>query len=74
LRRNDHKKKEKVAVVADQIKGEDIFEEWDDAQLFKLKSKKLAKTMTLIDGKDKMIHLMKYEEDTAIVEIKGVLK
>jgi hypothetical protein len=36
LRRNDHKKKEKVAVVADQIKGEDIFEEWDDAQLFKL--------------------------------------
>jgi hypothetical protein len=36
LRRNDHKKKEKVTVVANQMKEEDIFEEEYDAQLFKL--------------------------------------
>jgi|TARA_B110000967_G_scaffold112630_1_gene115244 RNA polymerase sigma-70 factor (ECF subfamily) len=29
--------------------------------------------MTLIDGKNKLILLMKYQEDTSIVEIKGAL-
>ena len=41
--------------------------------MFKLKSKTSAKTMTLIDGKNKLILLMKYQEDTSIVEIKGAL-
>ena len=40
VQRNSHKKKEKVTVVTDQIKGDDAFEEINNANLFELKSEK----------------------------------
>ena len=73
VQRNSHKKKEKVTVVTDQIKEDDVDEDIDDAQLFELKSEKLAKALALIDPKDKMILLMKYQDDMSIKEIKEAL-
>ena len=74
VQRDKHKKKEKVTVVKDQIKDEDLLGEIDDKQLFALKSEKLAKAMTLIDVKEKMILLMKYQDDMTIKEISEALK
>ena len=74
VQRNSHKKKEKVTVVTDQIKENDAFDEVDDASLFELKSEKLAKVLTLIDPAEKMILLMKYQDDMSIKEIMEVLK
>ena len=74
VQRNDFKKKEKVTVVTDNIKEEDDSQEIDDATLFELKSEKLAKALTLIDPTEKMIILMKYQDDMTIKEIKDFLK
>lgn len=74
VQRNSHKKKEKVTIVTDQIKeNNDSFEEIEDANLLELKSAKLAKALSLIDPSDKMILLMKYQDDKSIKEIKEVL-
>ena len=73
VQRNAHKKKEKVTVVTDQIKEEDESQEIDDAQLFELKSEKLGKALSLIDVKEKMILLMKYQDDMSIKEISETL-
>lgn len=74
MQRNSHKKKEKVTIVTDQIKeNNDSFEEIEDANLLELKSAKLAKALSLIDPSDKMILLMKYQDDKSIKEIKEVL-
>jgi hypothetical protein len=43
VQRNDYKKKEKITVIADQIKEDDDSDEIHDAQLFELKSQKLGK-------------------------------
>ena len=74
VQRNDHKKKEKVTVVTDQIKEDDVSEEIEDAQLFELKSEKLAKALALIDVKEKAILLMKYQDDMSIKEISEALE
>ena len=72
VQRNTNKKNEKVTVVTDVIKDEDINEnEIDDATLFELKSDKLAKAMALIDPQDKMILLMKYQDD---MTVKGIME
>ena len=74
VQRNSNKKKEKVTVVTDNIKEEDSgFEEIDDATLFELKSDKLAKAMQVIDPNDKMILLMKYQDDLSIKELATAL-
>ena len=73
MQRNAFKKKEKVTVVTDIIKDDDVSEEIEDAQLFELKSEKLAKALALMDPKDKMILLMKYQDDMSIKEIKEAL-
>jgi len=73
VQRNDHKKKEKVTVVTDNIKEDDALEEIDDLTLFELKSEKLAKVLSLIDPTEKMILLMKYQDDMTIKEIKEFL-
>ncbi|QVY67444.1 RNA polymerase sigma factor [Polaribacter sp. Q13] len=73
VQRNDFKKKEKVTVVTDNIKEEDDFQEIDDVTLFELKSEKLAKALTLIDPTEKMILLMKYQDDMTIKEIQESL-
>ena len=74
VQRNTHKKKEKVTVVTDQIKEDEALDEVDDATLFELKSEKLAKALELIEPSDKMILLMKYQDDMSIKEIKEVLE
>jgi len=74
VQRNSDKKKEKVTVVTDVIKDEDIDEdEIDDTTLFELKSDKLAKALKMIDVEDKMILLMKYQDDMSIKEIQESL-
>ena len=74
VQRNSDKKKEKVTVVTDVIKDEDINEdEVDDNALFELKSDKLAKALKMIDVEDKMILLMKYQDDMSIREIQEAL-
>jgi RNA polymerase sigma-70 factor (ECF subfamily) len=74
VQRNAYKKKEKVTVVTDNIKDNDLFPEIDDTTLFELKSEKLAKALSLIDPADKMILLMKYQDDMSIKEIQQVLE
>ena len=74
VQRDAHKKKEKKTVVTDQIKEEDSFDDIDDAALFELKSDKLAKAMKIIDPNDKMVLLMKYQDDLSIKEISTVLE
>jgi RNA polymerase sigma-70 factor (ECF subfamily) len=74
VQRDSHKKQERKTVVTDQIKEDSAFEEVEDAKLFELKSDKLAKAMSLIDPKDKMILLMKYQDDMSIKEIQEALE
>lgn len=74
VQRNNHKKNERVTVVADQIKEEDASDEIEDAQLFELKAKNLARAFALIDAKEKMILLMKYQDDMSIKEISEALE
>lgn len=74
VQRDAHKKKEKNTIVTDQVKDNESFDEIDDATLFELKSEKLAKAMKIIDPNDKMILLMKYQDDLSIKEISEVLE
>lgn len=72
VQRDKYKNKEKIddeiiernATVIDEISDEDIFQ---------LKAEKLQKVLAIIDSKDKMILLMKYQDDLSIKEIKEVL-
>lgn len=73
VQRNTHKKKEKVTVVSDEIKENDTIDEIDDATLFELKSDKLARAMEIVDPNDKVILLMKYQDDMSIKELSQVL-
>ena len=74
VQRSTHKKKEKVTVVTDQIKDEDVIQDIDDTTLFELKSEKLAKALALMEPKDKMILLMKYQDDMSIKEIQEAME
>lgn len=73
VQRNSHKKKERVTIVTDVIKEESSLDDIDDKSLLELKSAKLAKALTLIDASDKMILLMKYQDEKSIKEIKEIL-
>ncbi|MBL4606114.1 MAG: sigma-70 family RNA polymerase sigma factor [Flavobacteriaceae bacterium] len=74
VQRNTNKKKERVTVVTDQVKDNVSEDEIDDAALFALKSDQLAKALKIIDPKDKMILLMKYQDDISIRELSEVLE
>ncbi|WP_299162750.1 sigma-70 family RNA polymerase sigma factor [uncultured Tenacibaculum sp.] len=74
VQRNKEKKKEKVTIVTDQIKEEINENEIDDADLFELKSDKLAKALEMISPSEKMILLMKYQDDMSIKEISELLE
>ncbi|KAB1153877.1 MULTISPECIES: RNA polymerase sigma factor [Tenacibaculum] len=74
VQRNKEKKKERVTVVTDQIKEETNEDEIDDADLFELKSDKLAKALEMISPSEKMILLMKYQDDMSIKEISVLLE
>jgi len=56
---------EKRSAVADEVSDEDIFQ---------LKAEKLQQVLTLIDPKEKMILLMKYQDDLSIKEISEALE
>ncbi|MBE7648200.1 sigma-70 family RNA polymerase sigma factor [Tenacibaculum finnmarkense genomovar finnmarkense] len=73
VQRNKEKKKEKVTVVTDQIKEDSNEDEIDDAELFELKADKLAKVLEMIPAPEKMILLMKYQDDMSIKEISEAL-
>lgn len=49
-------------------------EEVSDEEIFKLKAEKLQKALMLLDPNDKMILLMKYQDELSIKEIKDVLE
>jgi len=74
VQRNVHKKKEKVTVVTDQVKEDASVDEVDDATLFALKSDQLAKALNMIDPNEKMVLLMKYQDDMSIKEIAQLLE
>ena len=69
VQRNAHKKQEKVTVVTDQVKEDASIDEIDDATLFALKSEQLAKGLEMIDPNEKMILLIKYQDDLSVKEI-----
>lgn len=73
VQRNTHKKQERVTVVTDKVKEEASTDEIDDATLFALKSDQLAKAMNIIDPNDKIILLMKYQDEMPIREISQLL-
>lgn len=74
VQRNSYKKKEKVTIVTDQIKENDTaFDDIDNVSLLELKSAKLAKALNQLEPAEKMILLMKYQDDKSIKEIKEIL-
>lgn len=74
MQRNEYKKKEKVTLVTSQIKEEDASEDTDDTKLFQLKSEKSERVLALIAAKERMILLMKYQDDLSIKEISEKLE
>ena len=73
VQRNSYKKQQKVTVITDQIKENDTEDDIDDLTLFELKSEKLSKVLDLLEPTEKMILLMKYQDDMSIKEIKTFL-
>lgn len=69
VQRNKEKKKERVTVVTDEIREESNIDDIDDATLFELKSDKLAKALEMISPLEKMILLMKYQDEMSIKDI-----
>lgn len=69
VQRNKEKKKERVTVVTDEIKEESNVDDIDDATLFELKSDKLATALEMISPSEKMILLMKYQDEMSIKDI-----
>ncbi|MBS9774784.1 MAG: sigma-70 family RNA polymerase sigma factor [Tenacibaculum sp.] len=72
VQRDKAKKQEKITISTDVIKDESSYEV-DDKSLFELKSDRLVKVLEAIDPKDKMILLMKYQDDMPIKEISEAL-
>ena len=71
VNRNTAKKMEKKAVSSDEIKDE--IDEIEDSSLMSLKAKKLKKALELISPNDKMLLLMKYQDNVSIKDIADVL-
>ena len=60
-------------MVTDVIKDDDVSMNIEETDLFAVKSEKLGRTLELMEPKDKMILLMKYQDDISIKEIKESL-
>ena len=73
VQRNKEKKKEKVTIVTDNIKENSNEDEIEDAVLFELKADTLAKALEIIAPSEKVILLMKYQDDMTIKEISEAL-
>jgi len=70
VERNLKKRKEKVK---DADFDENSSVEITDEEFFQLKSDKLKKALTMISANDKMILLLKYQDDLSIKELESVL-
>lgn len=71
VNRNTAKKMEKQAVSSDEIKDE--IDEVEDASLMLFKAEKLKKALDEMNPDDKMILLMKYQDNVSIKEIASLL-
>ena len=71
IQRNSYKKREKVQEIET---NQSVTEEISDSDIFQLKSKKLKSVLSIIDPKDKMILLLKYQDELSIKEIQSVLE
>ncbi len=73
VQRNTYKKKEQVFenVLNDSSSDED---EILDSEILQLKTEKLKKILSKIDPKDKMILLLKYQDELSIKELQVVLE
>lgn len=73
VQRNSYKKKEKITVITSEIKETGGEDEIDYPVFFELKSEKLAKALKMITSSEKMILLLKHQNDMTIKEISEVL-
>lgn len=71
VQRNAYKNKEEVKEV---VIREESAEEVSDDTILQIKAEKLNKVLSTIDPKDKMILLMKYQDELSIKEIQEVLE
>ena len=74
VQRDKHKKNEKKIVDESNIVDEDFFDDISDDFIFQLKAEKLKRALEIIDPNDKMILLMKYQDDMSIKELQTVLQ
>lgn len=72
LNRQHKEKKDKERDLEEYLDKE--LEEIDDSELMSLKSEKLAKALKLIDPRDRLILLMKYQDEFSIKEISESLQ
>ncbi len=71
IQRNSYKTRKKVQEV--EIR-EDPIDEIDDYDFFQLKAKKLKKVLSIINPNDKMILLLKYQDELSIKELQKILE
>jgi RNA polymerase sigma-70 factor (ECF subfamily) len=71
VQRNSYKIREKVQLVES---DENEVGHDDDYDIFQLKAKKLKKVLSIIDPKDKMILLLKYQDELSIKELQTVFE
>ena len=71
IQRNSYKTRERVQEIE---KDQSVTEEISDSDIFQLKSEKLKKVLSIIDPKDKMILLLKYQDELSIKELQTVLE
>ncbi len=72
VQRDSEKRKPKVPI--DNYLEKFTDEEVSDNNIFSLKTEKLKKVLELIDVNDKVVLLLKYQDDLSIKEIQEVLK
>ena len=71
IQRNSYKTREKVQEVETEEGSIDEVTEYD---LFQIKTNKLKKVLSIIDPQDKMILLLKYQDELSIKELQTVLE
>ncbi|WP_335964656.1 sigma-70 family RNA polymerase sigma factor [Galbibacter sp. PAP.153] len=74
IQRNKKKRNEKFVLTDEIPPNTDEYDEIDDKQIYQMKSENLSKALKLIDPSDKMILMMKYQDDLTIKEIQEVLE
>lgn len=74
VQRDKHKKNEKRILDESNIPDNDFTDEIGDDFIFQLKADKLKRALEIIDPNDKMILLMKYQDDMSIKDLQHVLQ